>query len=70
LSFASLELANPLQAIRREPRGVAELAADELGLVAFLRERKECLRARRGRPPSRHRLGSPALYHLITRCEA
>jgi len=37
LSFASLELANPLQAIRREPRGVAELAADELGLVAFLR---------------------------------
>src|SRR2546422_11131620 len=36
---------------------VAELAADELGLVAFLREREERLRVRRGRPPLRHRLG-------------
>jgi hypothetical protein len=32
-------------------RGIAELAADELGLVVLLREREERLRGRRGRPP-------------------
>ena len=35
-------------------RGVAELAADELGLVAFLRELEERFRVRRGRSPSFH----------------
>src|SRR2546426_6047228 len=37
--------------------GEAELAGDELGLVALLREREECLRVRRGGSPLLHRLG-------------
>jgi len=52
---------------------VTERAADELGLVAFLREREERLRVRRGRPPLRHRLGprsSPARCCLVTSARA
>jgi len=41
-------------------RGIVELAADELGLIALLREREERLRVRRGRPPWLHRLSPRA----------
>src|SRR5438309_7138819 len=46
-------------------RRIAELAADELGLVPFARECKERLRVRRGRPPPLHRLGLSARRCLV-----
>jgi hypothetical protein len=48
-------LITQVQVALERRRQVAELAADELGLVALLREREECLRIRRGRPPLLHR---------------